>query len=55
MLIYNASNKTLIGAKPLRIKFDKINGFIWIYNGTRYLVLLDPEKMILFTIKLDIL
>ena len=26
MLLYNISYKTLIGAKPLRIKFDKING-----------------------------
>ena len=26
MLLHNISYKTLIGAKPLRIKFDKING-----------------------------
>ena len=24
-------------AKPLRIRFDKIDGIIKIYNGTRYL------------------
>ena len=26
-------------SKPLCIRFDKIDGFIKIYNGTRYLVL----------------
>ena len=36
--------KTLIGPKPLCIRFDKIDGFIRIYDGTRYLVLLCPEK-----------
>ena len=38
------SYKTLIGPKPLCIRFDKIDGFIRIYDGTRYLVLLSPEK-----------
>ena len=28
ILIYNISYKTLIGAKPLRIRFDKVDGFI---------------------------
>ena len=28
-------------AKPLRIRFDKIDGFIKINDGIRYLVLLD--------------
>ena len=36
--------KTLIGAKPLRIRFDKIDGFIRVYNRTRYVVLFAPEK-----------
>ena len=31
------SYKTLIGAKPLRIRSDKIGGFIIIYDETRYL------------------
>ena len=31
--------KTLMGAKPLCIRFDKIDGFIRVYDGTRYLVL----------------
>ena len=30
-LLYDISYKTLIGPKPLRIRFDKIQGFIRIY------------------------
>ena len=44
ILIYDISYKTLIDSKPLRIRLDKIDGFIRIYNGTRYLTLLDSEK-----------
>ena len=44
ILIYDISYRTLIGAKPLRIRFDKIDGFIRVHNGTRYLVLFGPEK-----------
>ena len=33
-----------MGAKPLRIRFDKIDGFIKIYDGTRQLVLFSPER-----------
>ena len=43
-MTYKISYKTLIGAKPLRIRFDKVDGFIKDYNGTRYLVLFGPEK-----------
>ena len=32
-----------IGPKPLRIKFVKIDGFIRIYDGTRYLTLFGLE------------
>ena len=35
---------TLIGAKPLHIKIYKVDGFIRVYDGTRCVVLLDPEK-----------
>ena len=35
-LTYDISYKTLIGPKPWRIRFDKIDGFIRIYDGTRY-------------------
>ena len=37
ILIYDISYKTLIRAKSLRIRFDKIDGFIRIYDGNRYL------------------
>ena len=33
-----------MGAKPLRIRFHKINGFIKIYVGIRYLVLHDYKR-----------
>ena len=36
--------KTLIRSKPLLIRFDKRDGSIRIYEGTRYLVLFGPEK-----------
>ena len=38
------SFKTLIGVKPLRIRFDKVDGLIRVYDGTRYLVLFGIEK-----------
>ena len=38
----------MIGANPLRIRFDKIDGFIRIYDGTRYLTLFDSEKYEVF-------
>ena len=43
-LLYNILYKTLTGAKPFRIRFNKVDGFIRIYDGTRYLVLLGGEK-----------
>ena len=36
--------KTLIGSKPLRIRFNKMNGIIRIYDGTRHLILFDTKK-----------
>ena len=44
ILIYVIPYKTFIGAKPLCIRFDKIEGFIWIYDRTRYLTLFGSEK-----------
>ena len=50
ILIYDISYKTLIGSKPLCIRFSKINGFIRISDGTRYLTLFGSLKnMILFS------
>ena len=43
-MFYSISCKTLIGAKPLRISFVKEDGFITVYDGTRYLVLFGLEK-----------
>ena len=37
-------HKTLIGSKPLCIRFDKIGGFIRFYDGPRYLTLFCSEK-----------
>ena len=41
ILIYHISYKKSIGAKPLHIRFDKIDGFIQIHDKVRYLVLFD--------------
>ena len=43
-LVYNISYKSLINYKPLRTRFDKIDGFIRVYDGTRYFVLFGSEK-----------
>ena len=39
--VYNILCKTLFDFKPLLIRFNKIDGFSRIYNGTRYLVLFE--------------
>ena len=44
ILIYNISYKTLVGWKPLQIKFDKVSGFIRVYNGTTYFIIFGLEK-----------
>ena len=44
ILFYKVLCKTLIGATPLHIRFDKAEGFVRVYDGTRYFVLLSPEK-----------
>ena len=44
ILVYNFSYKCLIDSKPLRIRFDKIDGFVRAYDGIRYLVLFRSEK-----------
>ena len=43
-LVYNTSFKTLIDSKSLRIRFDKLDGFIRVYDGIRYLVLFGREN-----------
>ena len=44
ILDYNISYKFLIGTKPLRIRLDKVEGFIRVNDGTRYLISFGPEK-----------
>ena len=38
ILFYIISYKTLIRAKLMRIRFDRLNRFIRVYKGARYLV-----------------
>ena len=33
IFIYKSSSETLGGAKPLRIRLNKVDGFIRVYNG----------------------
>ena len=42
--VYNISYKNLIDFRPLHIRFDNIDSFIRVYDGTKYLVLLRSEK-----------
>ena len=46
ILIYNISYKALVGAKPLRIRFRKTDGFIrWnYYNWAKYLLFFGSAK-----------
>ena len=44
ILIYGISYRTLVDPKPLRIRFHKIDGFIRIYDGSRYLTLFGSQK-----------
>ena len=34
----------MIETKPLTIRFDKVDGFIRVYDGTRYLTSFGSEK-----------
>ena len=54
ILFYRISCKTLIGAKPLYISFNKIDGFIRVYDGIINLVLFGAEQMTSFRTGLDI-
>ena len=54
-LIYDISYKTSIGPKPLCIRFEKVDGFLRVYDRIRYLVLFAPEIMMSFPKELDIL
>ena len=45
ILISDILHKTLIGPKPLHIRFEKIDLFIRIYDRTRHLKLFNSEKL----------
>ena len=53
-MIFDIWNNTLIGPEPLRIRFDKIDGFIKIFDGTRYLTFFALKNVMLFTTALYI-
>ena len=36
ILVYNITYTILINARPLRIRFNKFDGFIRVYHRTRY-------------------
>ena len=42
-MIYGISWEALIDTKTVSIRFDKIGGFIKVYDGTKYLALFGPE------------
>ena len=44
ILIYDITYKIFMGSKPLRVRFDEIDGFIKIHDGIRYLVLVGHEQ-----------
>ena len=44
ILIYDILHKTLIGSKPLQIRFNKIDRIIRIYDGTRYLTMFGTKN-----------
>ena len=44
ILDYNILHKNLIGAKPMHIRLDKMDGFIRVFDGTRCLVLFEGEQ-----------
>ena len=55
VLAYNILHKIFNDYKPLRIRFDKIDGFVKVDDGTRYLVFFGSEKYDSIYNRLDIL
>ena len=43
--VFNISYKNVIAAKPLSIRFNKIDEFIRVYDGTRHLVIFGIKKI----------
>ena len=38
----------MIGVKPLHIRFNKIDGFIIVYDGSRYSLLFGAKKNMIY-------
>ena len=43
-MIFEILYKTLIVAKPFRIRFNQVDGFIRVYDGNRYLAFFRLER-----------
>ena len=50
ILVYNILYKKFMDEKPLRIRFDKVDGIIKIYDGIRYLELSNPCNEVYYRI-----
>ena len=55
ILIYDISYKTFMGAKPMRIRFDKLNGFIKIMMELDIYYYMIMKDIMQFIIGLNIL
>ena len=55
ILVYNISYKTLIDSTPFCIRFDKIDGFVRVYDVTRHYYHLELQNMTPSATGLDIL
>ena len=55
IFIFDFTYQTFVAASSLHIRFHKIEGFIRVYDRSRYLVLFKPENVMLFTTRLHIL
>ena len=42
-MIYDFSDKNMNDAKPLRIRFDKIDGFVSVYTGTTIISMMSCQ------------
>ena len=51
ILVCNITYKSLNDSNSLRVRFDKIDGFIRVYDGIKYLVYWEVKNMIPFKIR----
>ena len=47
VFLYNISSKSLVDSKPLCVTLDKIDGFVRVYDGTRILVIIFWQFLII--------